>query len=58
MLVIRNPLPQSDLTLSLTLIASAEFAQRASAAGFALASPGLPVNITLKGPVANLQLAL
>ena len=58
MLVIRNPLPQSDLTLSVTLIASPEFAQRASAAGFALASPGLPVNITLKGPVENLQLAL
>lgn len=57
-LVIRHPLTQSDLTLSVTLIASPEFAQRASATGFALASPGLPVNITLKGPVANLQLAL
>jgi len=57
-LVLRTPLPQSELTLSVTIVVSPEFALRASAAGFALASPGLPINVTLKGPVSNLQLAL
>jgi len=54
----RNPAVQSELALSVTVTVSPEFAQRASANGMALASPGLSLTVNLRGPVSNLQLAL
>jgi len=41
-----------------TLTVSQEFAQRSAASGMALALPGTPLSVNLKGPVSNLQLAL
>ena len=54
----RNPAVQSQLALTVTVTVSPEFAQRASANGMTLLSPGLPLTVNLKGPVSNLQLAL
>jgi type II secretion system protein N len=57
-LLIRSPLQRSEITLSVTIVASPEFAQRAAAAGFALVSPSQPMNVTVKGPISNLQVTL
>jgi type II secretion system protein N len=54
----RTPPVLSELALSLSVTVSPEFAQRASSSGMALAVPGLSLNVNLKGPVSNLQLAL
>lgn len=54
----RIPALQSQVTMSVVLTASPEFAQRTSVNGMTLVSPGLPVTVNLKGPVSNLQLAL
>jgi type II secretion system protein N len=57
-LLLRSPLPQSELTLSVAVVMSPEYAQRAAVAGLALATPNVPINVTLRGPILNLQVAL
>lgn len=57
-LLLRAPLRQSELTLSVAIVMSSEYAQRAVAGGFSLATPGVPMNLTLRGPLSNLQVAL
>lgn len=54
----RNPAVASELAVAVTLTVSQEFAQRAAANGMAMALPGTPLSINLKGPVSNLQLGL
>ena len=54
----RNPALTSELAVAVTLTVTQEFAQRAAANGMALALPGTPFSVNLKGPVSNLQLGL
>ena len=54
----RNPALKSEVAVAVTLTVSQEFAQRSAASGMALALPGTPLSVNLKGPVSNLQLGL
>lgn len=58
MLALRSPLGASELTLALTVTVSPDFVRRALPAGFALASPGIPLKLTLLGPLSKLRVTL
>jgi type II secretion system protein N len=57
-LILRNPVSQSELAMTVTVTASPELAQRAAAAGLPVVSANLPMTINLRGPVARPQLSL
>ncbi|HJU06686.1 MAG TPA: type II secretion system protein GspN [Nitrospiraceae bacterium] len=57
-LIPHQPISSSQLTMTLSVTMAETLRQRLNLTGFSLGTPGMPLKLTVSGPIAHLQVAL